>query len=336
MSLPPVFSVDQLPTLQPLPIRVAPFLDETLDSYLDRLAWANRLDRTALRRHLSGSRLKSVPVPIARLAALTGYRKRSLRYAILELSTDDERVIMTVSNRPWPGPEVRGGCHRCLHKLSRMRNSPGIIRLQHPEDMVICLRHRRWIQAATSFEAQQPDLSPQPDILRAHRMRRRLNRRGYYHLYGALLVAERIVSQWAGEEQHKERFHQRMRIFHGEAWLAKVPRQHPTISAARYPEVIALARLLTVPYWRSLALDTHDPVPDDRFLAEVRRTVAPGYEWSDHRFDDRNSEPLAKWIITERKEQRRREEGLSLREADIARGVLARAGHGPDVPKDHG
>ena len=48
-------------------------------------------------------------------------------------------------------------------------------------------------------------------------------------------------------------FSRRMRIFHGPGWL--LPAAHPTIAAAAYPQVVALARLLISPYWRALATD---------------------------------------------------------------------------------
>lgn len=87
-----------------------------------------------------------------------------------------------------------------------------------------------------------------------------------------------------------------MRIFHGSGW--EVPAAHPTIAAAAYPQVVALARLLISPYWKSLASDFHDVRhPLSLFAREMRRTVAPGYDWPQPSF---SKDPLHRWLFTGR------------------------------------
>ena len=58
--------------LRPLPRLVAPFRDETITSYLHRLAGGNRIDPAGLRYLLARSDRKDAPVPLGRLAAITG------------------------------------------------------------------------------------------------------------------------------------------------------------------------------------------------------------------------------------------------------------------------
>jgi hypothetical protein len=103
--------------------------------------------------------------------------------------------------------------------------------------------------------------------------------------------ADRICRQWHAQRQHDEGFRRRMRIFHGPGW--EVPAAGPTIAAAAYPQVVALARLLISPYWGSLAVG-FSPIEHSLFAREIRNTVAPGYNWPQPRF---SKDPLHRWII---------------------------------------
>ena len=76
--------------LRPLPRLVAPFRDETITSYLRRLAEPNHIDPAALRALLAGSDHKGVPVPLGRLAAVAGLPWRSLAYAMPQICTASE------------------------------------------------------------------------------------------------------------------------------------------------------------------------------------------------------------------------------------------------------
>jgi hypothetical protein len=70
-----------------------------------------------------------------------------------------------------------------------------------------------------------------------------------------------------------------MRIFHGPDW--RLPRTDPTIAVAIYPQVIALTRLLSSPYWQAQV--SHDNPPgQERFAREARRTADPLCQWILH------------------------------------------------------
>jgi hypothetical protein len=66
-----------------------------------------------------------------------------------------------------------------------------------------------------------------------------------------------------------------MRMFHGPGW--QVPPADPTIAAAAYPQVVALARLLISPHWGSLAVG-YSPIEHSLFAREIHNTAAPGYK----------------------------------------------------------
>jgi hypothetical protein len=91
-------------TLRPLPRPVAPVRDETITSYLTRLAEANRLDPAGLRHLLTGSNRKDADVPFASLAAITGRPPMLLAYAMPQLCTPHERAHVGVEHVHDRGP----------------------------------------------------------------------------------------------------------------------------------------------------------------------------------------------------------------------------------------
>src|SRR5260370_37089884 len=148
--------------LRPLPQFVAPFRDETISSYLPRLAAASRLAPAALRALLAGSDRKDAPVPLGCLAAVTGMPLAALAHAMPQICTADERAGLRIQNRP-RARNARSfvACRRCTSGLPVTRWAL--------HDDVVCGRHRRWI----SEDQAQPDLTAQPEILTAHRAHRR-------------------------------------------------------------------------------------------------------------------------------------------------------------------
>jgi hypothetical protein len=91
-----------------------------------------------------------------------------------------------------------------------------------------------------------------------------------------------------------------MAVFHGPSWA--VPPGSPTVAAAVYPQAIALTRLLASPFWQSLFTDDTGG-GQDRFFAEVSRTVAPGYAWPR---PFRSTDPLYRWLFGHRFSRRPR------------------------------
>ena len=93
--------------LRPLPRSVAPFRDETISSYLARLATANRLAPAALRALLAGSDRNDAPVPLIRLAAVTGMPRAALAHAMPQICTADELAGVHIA-RTGPAPATGG------------------------------------------------------------------------------------------------------------------------------------------------------------------------------------------------------------------------------------
>jgi len=272
------------PLLSQLPRRVAPFPGEILSSYLRRLAHANCLDPEALRGHIAG-RYRQQSVPADRLAIAAGVPAATLEHALADL--DGGKVwIFRLGQIPIHPMTSGPACGLCA--FARGATEPVWCR-KHPEQ-VICLRHRRWI--GTGAATAQPCLDGQPDILQAHKQHLRLVRRfGREQVMIGFAFADHICRQWHAQRQHDEGFRRRMRIFHGPDW--EVPAADPTIAAAAYPQVVALARLLISPYWGSLAVSFYH-IEHSLFAQEMQNTVAPGYQWPQPRF---SKDPLHRWII---------------------------------------
>ncbi len=276
------------PVLRPLPRTVKPFPAETTASYLTRLAHANRLDAEALRFYITGRRRRTPPFPVERLAVVTGFPARTLRCALPDLGIgygplDDDHH--NGAGLPQRKADDGPPCRLCV--LARGITQP--VRCWKRPENVVCLRHRRWIGPGAG--TTQPDLSGQPDILQAHKRHLRLVRRfGRDAVAFEFAVADHICRRWHEHHQHDAAFRDRMLAFHGPGWQA--PPASPTVAAAVYPQAVALTRLLVSPYWRALSSPAH---PDQQalFIAEVRRTVAPGYLWPQ---PHRPADLLQSWI----------------------------------------
>jgi hypothetical protein len=279
--------------LGPLPRLVAPFRDETITSYLHRLAGPNHIDPAGLRYLLTRSDRKDAPVPLGRLAALAGMPGQQLACAMPQICTAGELPGLHIQNRP----RARHGwsftaCRPCT------AGQPVTRWALH--DDVVCGRHRRWI--STSHE--QPDLTAQPEILRAHQRHRRLIRRhGRDPVMRALRDARSICTGWRLDGLHDPGFGRRMEIFCGPGWDDPDQWAPQAFDAAAYPQAVALARLLASPYWRERILGTHW-AGHDEFTAELRRTVAPDYTW-DYRPPARwrrgRDDPLLEWRLQTRR-----------------------------------
>lgn len=275
--------------LQPLPRLVAPSGDETITSYLRRLAEANHIAPAGLRALLAGSDRTDAAVPLGRLATVTGMPRRSLAYALPQICTPADLAGLNAASRP----RARDGwsfaaCRPCV------AGQPVTRWALHDE--VICCRHRRWI----SKDHAQPDLTAQPEILHAHRRHRRLIRRhGRDPVMRALRDARHICIGWRLDGLSDPGFSRRMEIFCGPGWDDRDEWPAQTSDAATYPQTVALARLLASPYWRERILGSHW-AGHDEFTAELRRTVAPDYTW-DYRPRPRwrrgRDDPLLEWRL---------------------------------------
>jgi hypothetical protein len=232
-------------------------------------------------------------VPLGRLAAVTGMPWRSLACAMPQICTPAELAGLPITSRP----RARDGwsfaaCRPCT------AGQPVTRWALH--DDVVCCRHRRWI----SKDHQQPDLTAQPEILRARRRHRRLIRRhGRDPVMRAFRDARRICIGWRLDGLPDPGFGCRMEIFCGPGWKDRDDWAAQASDAATYPQSVALARLLASPYWRARILGSHW-AGHDEFTAELRRTVTPDYTW-DYRPSTRwrrnREDPLLEWRLHTRR-----------------------------------
>ena len=273
--------------LRLLPRFVAPCRDETISSYLARLAAANRLDPAALRTLLAGSDRKDAAVPLVRLAAVTGMPQAALAHAMPQICTPAELPGLHIAGRP----RARDGwsfaaCRHCTAGRPVTRWAL--------HDDVVCGRHRRWI----SQDQAQPDLTAQLEILTAHRRHRRLIRRhGRDTVMRAFRDARYICLSWRLDGIPDDGYARRMEIFHGPGRRDRDNDEIQTSDAAAYPQAVALTRLLASPCWRERILGKDRLWPEE-FEAEVRRAVAPGYIWGIYprtRWRRDRDDPLLEW-----------------------------------------
>jgi integrase len=307
-----------------LPVTVTPILDETVDSFIARLAAANHLTGRELRAWIANDPAARAPVPAPRLAAVAGLSATRLRYALLELADQQQLTTMRINGRP-RNLIRQGGCERCQAGHGGLNGPVRPVVWARHEDTV-CLRHLRWIR--TGPQEGSVDLSAQPDIVAANRTHRALLRRnGRAPVLAGYRAAVRILHGWGIQNTGPTgvAFERRMLRLLGEGWTA-----NPTdaaYQASYYPEVVALTRLLSTPYWRSLILDSHlrrdDPAVAgltyaeavgagdfvllrtspgiEAFVAEAQRTVTAYFGWEPDRmqFTRSTRTPFATWVLQE-------------------------------------
>jgi hypothetical protein len=202
---------------------------------------------------------------------------------------------------------LRGGwaCNLCA--FARGALMP--VECWKPAEKVVCLRHLRWIGSAQS--SLQPSLDRQPDIVEAHHKHLRLVRRcGREKASAGFEAARHICSQWYRWNENSEEFERRLGVFHGPRSV--IPAAHPTIQAAAYPQVVALARLMTSPYWRALAAGA-SPAGHALFDQELKRTVAPSLRWPPARG---SKDPLYRRLVADEVDRARRKAAAQSPSAD--------------------
>jgi hypothetical protein len=233
--------------LDPLPRSVKPVLNETMDSYLRRLASANFLDPQALRAHLAGDNRKRTSVSAATLSAVTGLPAYTLRCALPELNTDGHDTRVPITGRPHPAAaKTRPACRFCTA-------ARGVLEHVHcwarSEDQV-CFKHLRWL-GLDSAPTSQPDLSEHPEIIRAARRHAHLVRvHGRNDIRAAYADAAYIAHKWLQEKWCLDHVMDALIGFHGQDWELHL--DDPSIAAALYPASIALIEVILSPWWQSL------------------------------------------------------------------------------------
>lgn len=323
--------------ISPLPRRVRPILNETIDSYLLRVGNANHLHPMELRSMITGESGhytgRPRPIPAHRLARLTGIPTRILALALPELAqvADD---LLPLAGRPRPEiATTRPACMHCIGGRTAPPWGAPMVWTLH-EDAILCLRHR-CLHGQPSYS-----LAKMPETTRANQRHRRLIRR-----YGrtAVRIAFAAAARITNEHSHAlPGFDPRMEILCGPEW--SVMRNDLRHRVSTYPETVELTRLFVSPYWRSLILTGHLPgtelvgldadhlsaildkyTPTERwprdgfllrrtspeitrFMNEVHRAVSPRLIWYPTR-TSRSEASLVTWVhgelVFDRARQRR-------------------------------
>lgn len=245
-----------------LPIPVSPARNETLGSYLARLAGLHGLAPRELWEPISTPRPGTArrDVIADRLAAITGRPREHLARALPELR-DPPPDWAAWRHQPQPS------CSRC-----DARHEGGVVARLLPHHRYVCTRHRYWIGPP---DAGQPatclgdDLD---DVVRAQRRHLRLlHRHGPAATFDAVLTGFLICGHlWADRPESastwRRRWDRRSEV------LIPVGAEAATFSASRlfavvYPEAVTLAAVIASPTWRQQASGT--PQQQRRFITEI-------------------------------------------------------------------
>jgi TniQ/Domain of unknown function (DUF5655) len=277
------------PPLRPLPIRVPPFPNEAVRSYVRRLEAANHLGVVSLDEHLRVAAAPDGPSLAQRLGVVSGWPVGVLEHALPELR-GFRPVLLTGLRYRVPRGFDQTPRRACRHCVAR-REISGEVTCWVPPNLDVCLRHQRWIGPTNQDDADQFDLAPVPEVVAAARRYRRLTRRlGDFRVESAYPVALHITLRWAERAdfgQHRDR---RLRVLGIDPDRFRLAAHLPAMRAAVYPDTVTLAGLLASPHWLGVAASL-DHGDHQRFYAEVaRRLRLPDYQ------PTTGWDPLARWV----------------------------------------
>ncbi|MET7761108.1 TniQ family protein [Streptomyces sp. NPDC005393] len=278
-----------MPPTRRLPRLVPLFRDESVDSFLARLAAANHVDTEELRALLQIRMLKKTPVTALRepLATVSGYTEHQLTLALPEFITVENTDTPGLIDRPLINDRTpqRPACRLCTLRAGIAE--PVICWMTH--DRNVCLRHWLWIGDGCQNPDDQVNISPLPATVLAQRQHRNLiARHGRRWVNLAFHDAKKIFLAW------KERYE----FGPEEAVVRRLtaliyPSGKPVadglaLAAGFHPEIVTLSGLLASDHWERTALRNGGLAP---FIREVStRGIVAGYEPDD--IDD----PLIKWV----------------------------------------
>jgi TniQ len=261
-----------LSRLSRLPIAVAPARQETVASYLGRLAAVHGLHPREIWEQVSTRRPGTARRDVAadRLATVTGRAVQHLARALLELR-DPAPDWAAWRHQSQPG------CPRC-----DARHESGPVTRLLPHHRYVCTRHSYWIGPPDAGQPATPLGWQLADIVRAQRRHLRLVRRhGFAAAYDAVLTGFLICGHLWGDQPQTpvDAWHR---------WTLRAEVLIPTGSgpgefsasrlfAAVYPEAVDIAALIASPAWRRLAAG--DAEQQQRFGTEIGlRLGRPDYQ----------------------------------------------------------
>lgn len=270
---------------QRLPRTVAPFQNETVHSFLYRLATANHISVLDLEAYLAEPLQPRTHPATPRpewLSIASGW-PTPLLTSRLCWPTARHRT-----NKPIPA------CRSCMARRGVFQP----VRIHRRPHVQVCLKHQLWIGGTGDDPDTQLDLSNLPEVIRAQRRHNRLARlHGTQATHTAHTDARHILARWTERgdwPHHRER---RLDTYFGHPhWQVRV--HSAEMHAANYPEIVALTAILVSDHWRSHATRLRswphttalNGDPDhQRFYAEVSRHLQIEYNPSSY-------DPLTNWV----------------------------------------
>lgn len=278
-----------MPPTRRLPRAVSLFPDETVDSFIARLAAANHVEVEELRALLDVRMLKKTPITALRepLAIVSGHSERRLTLALPEFIEQKNTDVPGLIDRPLINDRLtpRSACRRCVRRAGIAE--PVICWMTH--DRNVCLRHWLWTGEGCRQASDQVDVTPLPATVLAQRQHRNLiARHGRRWVNLAFHDAKKIYFDW--KERYgfgpKEAIARRMAILASPS--GKPVPDNIALAVGFHPEIVALSGLLASDHWERTALRNGGLAA---FLGEVSaRGILGGYE------PDGIDDPLIKWV----------------------------------------
>lgn len=278
-----------MPPRQPLPRTIPLFHNETLDSFLHRLATANHLPVDQLLPLLKISRTKKTPANtlLQPLAIAAGVRQRALELALPEFLGTDATDQPGAIGRPRSDLHAaicRPACRRCTHAAGITMT----VTCWTTHDRNVCLRHRLWIGDGIGNADEQVDVSRLPDTLRAQKHHRNLMaRHGRRWVRNAYLNSQKIYFNWLQQSADPFDLLDTARRILADG-TGNPPSPDLTLAMVFHPKVVALAGLLAGREWERHAAATGHV----SWLVEqiTVRDILLGYAPQDR------EDPLIQWV----------------------------------------
>lgn len=262
-----------VPPTRRLPMIVAPFREETLNSYLERLAAANFMTGQELRRLLAPDlppHTRMARMHLRVLAGATGRSPSDLCWALPELRPQLPGFVTTSGPLPLAAPRLAATIHLACRRCVAARGLTGTVRVWGHPDRSVCLRHRLWIgEPGWGWGSEQIALDDHPEILRAQVNADKLVRRhGREPAVRALRAAANTLTGLDLRKRNSPVFEARnLRLSRTYDERFSISRAESAYHAAIFPEVVAMAGLLADPGWRQLAV-SWTRAETERFIVE--------------------------------------------------------------------
>jgi TniQ len=298
-----------LPGIRQLPGLTKPVQDETVKSYLQRLARANCCAIEDLASYLAPHTLPHddakasdfliaslhdwtsdifTGIELSALAKATGLPEASLAYALPELRdqyADARSMVLRGRNIAGHPNYVGLACQRCMAAKGITTNV--YVWMRH--DQIVCLRHKLWIGPGAHSAGGQLDLAKVPQVVAAQRKHRALIRRLRRRwVFAVFPQAFEFADSWVPTKTRRQRLAQ-LRAPRGYP-PGKFPFRGAHWNAAIYPEAVALTGVLASPRWRSSGLPADDDESLQLIVQQIRTRVLPDYD------PGQGSEPIFEWL----------------------------------------